>query len=174
MGILDIFNKKKDGEHITYWPGTNIIGERHNYKNGKLNGLSTHYYETGEKLVEGNNKEGFIDGKITIYSKKGIIIDEINYKNGLIHGKHNIFDFMGELFWVINFEDGKFIDFIEIKTCDDYDEDQFEVGFLQTNCNVIIHDIIDNESLNKDYYSDLVILTRDVGRYGFRKSIIDD
>ena len=52
------------------------------YKDDKLDGKSTAWYENGQKWVEVNYKDGKKDGKGTEWYENGQIISEAIYKDG--------------------------------------------------------------------------------------------
>jgi len=96
---MKLFKKKiKDGEHLQYHPGTKIISEKMNYKNGKLDGELIYYNEDGSvnrKCIFKNGIEW--EGKIIYYSDGNpeYVEEEVILKNGKPHGQ-----------WIKYFEDG--------------------------------------------------------------------
>ena len=63
------------------------IHRRWQYKDGKLDGLWTHYWrENGQKLQEINLKDGKNDGLATSWYKDGQKKEEGNWKNGKMDG----------------------------------------------------------------------------------------
>jgi len=55
-----------------------------NYKDGKLDGLYTEWYENGQKVKEGNYKDGKDDGLYTEWYENGQKEFELTYKDGEI------------------------------------------------------------------------------------------
>ena len=64
-------------------------GERveRNYKDGKLDGLGTGWYDNGNKKYEGTYKDGKPDGLWTYWYENGQKKSEVTYKNGKKNGK---------------------------------------------------------------------------------------
>ena len=54
----NIRNGKKEGRHKIYYNSTGKKSHDYNYKNGKLDGLSTKWYENGQKEGEITYKDG--------------------------------------------------------------------------------------------------------------------
>ena len=53
-----------------------------NYKDGKQDGLSTHWYDNGQKEAEITYKDGKQDGLWIIYNQEGTETGRETYKNG--------------------------------------------------------------------------------------------
>ena len=95
---LDKLQKRgREGEEILYFPNSDtpytgkVIGSRDpsgkpwelfNYKDGKLDGLSTGWYENGQKEYEINYKDGKVDGLATGWYENGQKKYENNWKDG--------------------------------------------------------------------------------------------
>ena len=60
---------------------------KRNYKDGKLDGKSTTWYENDQIKSKENYKDGKLDGKRTTWYKDGQIESEVNYKNNKKEGK---------------------------------------------------------------------------------------
>lgn len=58
-----------------------------NYKDGKVDGLSTAWYESGQKQAELTVKDGVPDGLFTVWYEHGQKKSEIDYKNGVEDGR---------------------------------------------------------------------------------------
>ena len=56
------------------------------YKDGKLNGLSTWWYENGQKECENHYKDGKLNGLSTWWYENGQKEYEIHYKDGKLNG----------------------------------------------------------------------------------------
>jgi len=59
------------------------------YKDGKLHGLRTYWYENGEKNEECNFKDGKLHGLTTEWHENGQKSSETNYKEGKLHGLYS-------------------------------------------------------------------------------------
>ena len=86
--------KKELGEKVFFKSGK-IMAE-HTYKNGKLNGTSIVYYESGEKRMEANWEDG-MNGKRLEFYLDGTLKSEKNYKNTLLNGPFKEYDEKGNL-----------------------------------------------------------------------------
>ena len=110
----------KDGEKIPYAPKekkpyTGWVKSMHDdeqigflgqYKDGKKDGLHTHWYSNGQKWDRITYKEGKKDGLWTEWHAKGRKKEEINFKDGKKDGLATVWpDDWSKL--VGNFKDGK-------------------------------------------------------------------
>ena len=68
-----------------------------NLKDGKLNGISRIYYDSGQLKMETNYKDGEKDGMEKGYQENGKIIAELNYKKDCLHGTSKFYDKNGNL-----------------------------------------------------------------------------
>jgi len=59
-------------------------------------GSSIRYYESGQRMSEGNHKGGERDGKWVYYFKDEQRMSEGNYKDGKRDGKWVFYDILGE------------------------------------------------------------------------------
>jgi antitoxin component YwqK of YwqJK toxin-antitoxin module len=66
---------------IHKYPSGRVKGELI-YKNGKLNGISTLFYENGTIKSKENYKDGVLDGLAKYYYEGGRIMREEFYRNG--------------------------------------------------------------------------------------------
>lgn len=66
---------------VTYWPNGQKRRESH-YKNGKPDGLTTHWHENGKKKEEGHYKNGEWDGLWTHWDENGNKTLEMQFKDG--------------------------------------------------------------------------------------------
>ena len=62
-----------------------------NYKDGELNGLSTEWYEDGQKETEKNYRDGKLIGKSTQWYENGGLLIEMTYKDGYETGMSTIY-----------------------------------------------------------------------------------
>jgi len=69
-----------------YWSGQKQ--SEANFKNGKLEGLATLWYQNGQKKIEYNYKNGKFQGLLTEWHENGQKKDEGNYRNGKPEGVH--------------------------------------------------------------------------------------
>ena len=109
-------NGKRHGEYIQFDnEDDNKISHTKFYKEGKLHGPDTFWYE---KYVDGYNvkKDDFsknlkLDGELKEMMdkmlKKHDIMRQINYKDGVYHGKWYECNWNGGIIYEINFKDGK-------------------------------------------------------------------
>jgi antitoxin component YwqK of YwqJK toxin-antitoxin module len=71
------------GKYVTdHWNGQKVL--EMNYKDGKLDGVQTWWYENGQKWYEGKYKNGKQDGIYTLWKKDGQKKVEGNYKNDVL------------------------------------------------------------------------------------------
>ena len=77
------------------------------YKNGKLDGLSTSYDKYRTVRSEENYKDGKLDGLSTLYDKYGKVRSEENYKDGKLDGLSIKRYENGKLEQKIYYKDGK-------------------------------------------------------------------
>ena len=107
---------------ITYYKGTPFTGEifenyengqlrfKHNYKEGKKDGLFESYYENGQLDYKENFKDGKQDGLYESYYKNGQLNYKTNYKDGEEDGLVEQYYKNGQLIYKQNYKDGKKID----------------------------------------------------------------
>ena len=74
---------KLDGLY-TEWYENGYKGSEGNFKDGKKNGLYTEWYENGQKKGEVNFKNEKLDGLWTGWYRNGQKKGEVNFKNGLM------------------------------------------------------------------------------------------
>ena len=67
--------------HVEYWPNGQKSRESH-LKNGKPDGLWTHWHENGQKFAEGHTKNGKADGPVTGWHANGQKDSEYHFKDG--------------------------------------------------------------------------------------------
>ena len=56
----NVLNGKKERKWVSYYHSTGRKEYQENYKNGKIDGLQTTWYESGQKEIEGTYKDGEI------------------------------------------------------------------------------------------------------------------
>ena len=66
-------NDKKDGLSTSWYENGQKMSEG-NYKNGELNGRFTEWYKNGQKKYEGNLKDGKLEGLWTEWWENGEIV----------------------------------------------------------------------------------------------------
>jgi len=76
----------EDGSIITRYLNDLIKSESY-YKDGKLNGKWTSWFENGQKQLEVNYKDGKLNGKWSSWFESGQIKSERNYKDSKRDGK---------------------------------------------------------------------------------------
>lgn len=110
----------QNGPYLEHFPNGNIKLEE-NYRNGKLHGLSTvyfedgrlqriyqyvdglkqgpfkKYYENGQLHLEGNNKNDKLDGEIREYYEDGTPKEVLHVKEGLMEGPYLSYHPNGEI-----------------------------------------------------------------------------
>ena len=83
--FLDLDGKPYTGFYTNYYDRVNdqqgYIEEY--YKDGKLNGLSTWWYENGQKELENHYKDGKLNGLSTCWYENGQIEGEGFFKDGI-------------------------------------------------------------------------------------------
>ena len=83
--FLDLDGKPYTGFYTNYYDRVNdqqgYIEEY--YKDGKLNGLSTWWYENGQKEIENHYKDGKLNGLSTCWYENGQIEGEGFFKDGI-------------------------------------------------------------------------------------------
>ena len=77
------------------------------YKDGKIEGLVTLWFENGQKWEEGNYKDGKIEGLYTTWYENGQKKEETNYKDGKKDGLYNSWYSDGKKWEEGNYKDGK-------------------------------------------------------------------
>jgi len=103
--LLSNKNGKLDGTTKWYYE-TGELKYEAIYKNDKENGISKTYYKSGELEAEENYKGGKRDGFTKIYSILRILLSKRLYKNGIENGKARLYYESGKLECVIDFKNG--------------------------------------------------------------------
>ncbi|MCS5650927.1 MAG: hypothetical protein NZ820_16535 [Dehalococcoidia bacterium] len=71
------------GKYIVYWDeGQGTKKEEETYEGGKLEGLTTLWYENGQPMIQGNIKKGKKEGIWTHWDEMGEVAKIELYKNG--------------------------------------------------------------------------------------------
>ena len=85
-----VYYRTNESEPFSGWAknmfATGNLGGLMEYKDGKMDGLSTQYYFTGQKLSEDTYKRGKQDGPFTKWHSNGQRLAEGNYKDGKLDG----------------------------------------------------------------------------------------
>lgn len=101
---------KKDGVFIFIDGSASAIDDskyEENYKNDKLNGLSTIWWGNGQKKSEQNFKDGQADGLFTMWYKSGQKESEKHFKDGTENGLSTMWGENGQKIYEENYKDGK-------------------------------------------------------------------
>lgn len=77
----DYAQKVKEGEFV-YYEKNGSKSSVNNYKDGKLNGLQTSFYDSGELYTSQNFLNGDISGNFIVYYKDGKLRRKETYKKG--------------------------------------------------------------------------------------------
>ena len=93
------------GKQITYLNGQKK--EEANFKDGKRDGLQTHWYENGQKQIESKSKDGEPHGLSLQWHPNGQKLSEGNFKNGKPDGLLVNWHENGQKAYEANFKDGK-------------------------------------------------------------------
>jgi len=80
-----------------------------NYKDGKLEGLFTRWYENGQRSYEGNYKDGKLEGLFTRWYENGQKKFEGNYKNGKEDRLRTFWDKEGNVTKTEIYKDGEIV-----------------------------------------------------------------
>ena len=82
----NIRNGKKEGKWVSYYHSTGKKIYEQTFKDGKLDGLETGWYENGQMKSEGTFKDGKIDGLLTGWYENGQKKNEFTFKDGKYDG----------------------------------------------------------------------------------------
>jgi len=91
---------------VAYWPNGKKKSEAL-YKNGKPDGLTTHWHENGQKRSEQHFKKGTMDGPTARWHANGQMKEEGHYKNGAPDGLTTRWYENGQKQWERHFKDGR-------------------------------------------------------------------
>ena len=80
----NLLNGKKEGRWKSYYHSTGKKSYEENFKDGKLDGLYTDWYENGQKSSEKTYKNGKRDGVYTFWYENGQKNYEGTYKDGIL------------------------------------------------------------------------------------------
>ncbi len=109
--IPTTYTSADDGSKQTvteiYASGHGKKKEEVNYKDGKLNGLATFWFENGQKKEEVNNKDDKIIGLQILWFENGQKKAEFSYKDGKADGLGTLWFENGQKQGEANFKDGK-------------------------------------------------------------------
>ena len=99
-----IKNGMKDGKWLLWDFKNKMIL---NYKDGKLDGKNTEWYDNGNKKEETDFKDDKVDGKYTKWYYNGNKKEETDFKDDKIDGKEIYWDERGQKRSEGNYKDGK-------------------------------------------------------------------
>ena len=105
--IGDIRNGKREGRWKSYYHSTGKKIFDYNYKNGKLDGLITSWYENGQKNFRGTYKDGKPDGLVTKWYENGQKEEEGTWKDGKEDGLFTEWYENGQKSFEGTYKDGK-------------------------------------------------------------------
>ena len=90
-------NKLKEGVWNYYHKGSKQLMNVENYKNGKLEGLRTVYFNSGNIAEEAHYVNGKREGVYKVYYENGVVAEEATFKNGLYDGVAIFRDIKGNI-----------------------------------------------------------------------------
>ncbi|MES2543992.1 MAG: hypothetical protein V4548_03845 [Bacteroidota bacterium] len=102
-----VVNKLHDGTWKYYHEASKVIMTLENYKNGKLEGVRSVYFPTGNIAEETTYVNGVKEGVYRKYAENGIILEDTAYKKGEFHGMTTYKDAYGDIVAKGLFKDGK-------------------------------------------------------------------
>ncbi len=105
--VGNIVNGKKEGKWVSFYHSTGKKMFEYNFKNGKVDGLNTQWYENGQKELERTFKDGKRDGTCREYYEDGQKMYEGTYKNGNKDGLNTQWYENGQKMLERTFKDGK-------------------------------------------------------------------
>lgn len=79
-------NRYKEGVWNYYHKASKQLMKVEHYKNGKLEGVQTIYFPTGEIAEETTFKNGLREGVYKIYVQSGAVVEESTFKDNQYHG----------------------------------------------------------------------------------------
>ena len=113
----NIRNGKKEGKWVDYYHSTGKIYSETTYRNGKLDGVSTVWYENGQIMSTIHYNDGIGDGLETLWYENGQKESEIVWKGFIMSGPNTYWYENGQMKSKTNYKDGKrdglFIDWYE-------------------------------------------------------------
>ena len=107
--VINYKNDKLDGKW-TWWYEDGQIKRETNYKDDKNHGMSTYWRENSQKRVEGNYKNDKLDGKWTWWHENGQKWAEGNYKDDKYNGKWTNWYENGQIKRETNYKNGVIVD----------------------------------------------------------------
>lgn len=105
-----IFKGKRHGKWTWWSRWTGKVEKEITYKDGKLDGVSIHYYGNGNKQKELFYVEGKAEGLQRIYYENGVLGFKSNFKEGKKDGKAFYYTEKGELKKIEIWENGTLIE----------------------------------------------------------------
>jgi len=118
----------------TWWYENGQKQNEDHYKDGKLNGLSTWWYENGQKELENHYKDGKLNGLCILWHENGQKELENHYKDGKTNGLSTCWYENGQIEGEGFFKDGIQVD--DNRT--ELDEDENELPFTSNGPLVFI------------------------------------
>ena len=100
---------KKEGKWVWYYHSTGKKGYKNSYKDGKLDGLSTEWYENGQMKYKGTYKNGKLDGLSTWWYENGQKEWEGTFNDGKQDGLYTIWWENGQMKSEVTFKNGNLI-----------------------------------------------------------------
>ena len=95
-----------EGVKTVYFPGTDIIKQSVEYKNGKKNGYFREYYRKGNLKARQFYVNDTLDDTTQIYYPSGILQTQHMYKNKIKHGCWQEYNKEGQLYSEMFFKEG--------------------------------------------------------------------
>ena len=103
-----LFKEDTDDVKIIYFPDTEIICQKIDYKNGKKNGLFLEYYRNGKLKYRKKYKNDHLTDTACFYLKNGNISQMQILKDGIKVGCWKKFNENGQAYSILNFKDDEF------------------------------------------------------------------
>ncbi len=102
-----LVNRKREGTWLHYHKNSSKVLTEENYKEDKLNGKQTTFYDNGHVAETTEYVEGKKEGKQLVYSVKDILIKEFTYQNGVLEGINKFYSGKGNLIIEGNYKNDK-------------------------------------------------------------------
>ena len=108
--ILNYKDGKLDGKN-TEWYDNGNKKEETDFKDDKIDGKEIYWDERGQKRSEGNYKDGKKDGNYTEWYDNGLKKYDINFKDEKKDGEYKKWDDAGKTIWKLVFKDDRCVDY---------------------------------------------------------------
>ncbi len=92
-----LVNRKREGKWLHFHKNSSKILTEEYFKDDKLHGLQTTYYDNGHIAETTEYVDGKKQGKQLVYSVKDILIKEFTYENGVLEGVNKFYTGRGIL-----------------------------------------------------------------------------